>query len=319
VPGKSRRPYKPPLGQLLAVLVAALAACFALSLRLISNQRASLVQGLVQRVDMLLAQLSSAAANNLSPNLENLRQLNSLRDQAAAAMPEVRYFTLTGYGLDDPGRFDFLWVSSDPEIGVKARGSRFTPVNYGRIKLEDEIAAEVERLAAAVNEAAAQRVGAIAGQLDLLGAEAVRLIRSGDALPVRLRQLDAEIFDLNRRIYFELQDIRGKARSFPPLDPHRPPRKMAASYLFYLPVVYRQRGEQAYFRGAVRLAIGTERLRIELAGLQRRLLIQLGIAAVVAFGLGLTMAFAALGAGTISPAARRRRGGRHRVRKEERS
>jgi len=101
----------------------------------------------------------------------------------------------------------------------------------------------------------------------------------------------------------ELQDIRGQARSFPPLDPRRPPRELAASYLFYLPIVYRQRGEEVYFRGAVRLAVSTERLRAELASSQRRLLIRLAVIALAAAGLGLSVVFAA-------PAARLRKGAR---------
>ncbi len=302
----------------MAVLLAVLAVSIPMSLSLLDRQRWSAAEALLQRVDTLLAGLSSMAADNLSPNLEGLRQLNAMRDQVASSMAEARYFTLTGYGLDDPRRFDYLWVSSDPLVSSKTDGRAFAAVNYGRVRLKDEIAVQVDGLAAEVNAVARVRVARMAQDADRLGAEAVALVRKGAASRSRLEELDREIFDLNRRIYFELQDIRGKARSFPPLNP-RQSRELAASYLFYLPVVYRQRGEDVYFRGVVRLAVSTDRLRAELVSSQLRLLIQSALVAAAAFGLGLLLVFVVNGIGAAAPAARRPKGSRLTIRKERKA
>ena len=303
------RPIPLP-GQAIAILITVLAVSIPMWLSMVSAQRRTVAEGLVQRVDALLAGLSSSAANNLNPNLESVRQLIAMRDQVAARMAEARYFTLTGYGLDDPGTFDYLWVSSDPGISLKTARRQFAAENYGRVRLEDEIAAEVHQLAAEVNAAARARVAGMAEEADRLGAEAVKLIRTGTASPVSLKQLDADIFDLNERIFFELQDIRGKVRSVPPLDPRRPPRNLASSYLFYLPVVYRQRGEDVYFRGSVRLAVSTERVRAELARSQRRLLIQAAITALAATGSGLAVILVMAGIRAAAPAGGPRKGRR---------
>jgi hypothetical protein len=178
----------------------------------------------------------------------------------------------------------------------------------------------VDRLAAEVNAAAARRVAAMAGEADRLGAEARRLAFKADAdSRARIRELDVEIYDLSARINSELQELRGKGRSFPPLDPRRLPRQLEPFYLFYLPVVYRQRGEDVYFRGAVRLGISTARLSAELTGSRRRLLIRAGLIALAAAGLGLAVVFAAAGIVVAAPAAPRRKGGRLSVRKEEKA
>jgi hypothetical protein len=319
---KSRKPLKPLLGPAAAVLLAVAAAWVPMSLRLVDAQRRSLIEDLVQRADTLLASLSSSAADNLNPNLESVRLLNAMRGQAAAIMPEARSFTLTGYGLEDPNRFDYLWVSSDPHINKKVGDRQFSTANYGRVRLKDEISPEVDRLASEVNAAARARVAGLAEQADRLGGEAVKLVRTGTASPDRLKQLDRQLFEVVERIYFELQDIRGKARSFPPLDPRRPPRELADSYLFYLPVVYRLHGEDAYFRGAVRLEVSTDRLRAALASSRRHSLVESAVVAFVAFGLGLVLVFFTAGNDAVdaaAPAARRRRGARLRVRKEERA
>jgi HAMP domain-containing protein len=96
-----------------------------------------------------------------------------------------------------------------------------------------------------------------------------------------------QVLDLSARVDSELQGIRGKARSHPPLDPQNPPPNLAGSYLFYLPVVYRQAAQDVYFRGAVRVAVSTENIRAELSDSQRRLIYQTGVIALVVLGLGL--------------------------------
>jgi hypothetical protein len=302
------------LAQVLGVLVAVLAVSVPLSLRMQAVQRRTLVGGLVQRVDTLLAGLAASAANNLPER--NIVELTALRDQAGS-MPESAYVTLTSFGLGDPGHFDYLWLSTDSQVARKTEGGRFAPWRYGELRFQDEVSPEVEKLAEQVNSAGRLRLSAIADEIDRLGAEVRKLVLQSDARSrERIKQLDAELLALSARLGSGLQEIRGQARSLPPLDPRKPPRELAPSYLFYLPVVYRQREEDVYFRGAVRLAVSTARIRAELAGWRRRLLLESGILTVVAFGLGLAVVFGVNSVGAPAPAARRPKSGRLTVRKE---
>ncbi len=264
---------------MILVLLVVLMVSIPISIYMIDTQRQTMVEGLVQRVDTLMAGLSSTAADNL--NQEGLRQLNAMRDQVRATMPEAQFFTLTGHGLRDEGRFDYLWVSSDPQAAAKTEGKQFSG-NYGEVRLQDEIAAQVDRLASEVNQAARARVTGLVGDTDRLLKE---VQQTSDAQ--RRTRLLQEVLDLSTQIDSALQDIRGKARSHPSLDPQRPPQNLAPTYLFYLPVVFRQPGQDVYFRGAVRLAVSTEDIRAQLAGSQRRLILQTGIIALVVLGLGL--------------------------------
>jgi HAMP domain-containing protein len=271
---------------MILVLLVVLMVSIPISIYMGNAQRRTMTQGLVQRVDTLLASLSSSAENNMTQ--DGVRQLAILRDQVASTMSEAQYVTMTGIGLDDKARFDYIWATSDPDIAAKTEGKRFIAEDYGRVRLNDEISAPLDKLAAEVNQAARAQVAGLAEDVDRLGAEARDLALKTDARSqARIRQLDVEIKDLGAKLAVELQGIRGHARSFPPLDPRHPPRNLASSYLFYLPVVYRQRGEDVYFRGAVRLAVSTRDIRAELSGSQRRLIFQTGIIALVVLGLGL--------------------------------
>lgn len=279
---------------MILVLITVLLVAFPLSIYMINSQRRTLVEGLEQRVDTLLGSLSSSAGNNLPA--QNVSELNTLRDQASS-MAEAQYVTLTSFGLNDPGRFDYLWVSSDGQIARKVEGEKFAAGDYGEVRYKDEVSADVEKLAAELNAAARSRISGLAEEADRLGTETRELVLKSDAQSqARIRELDKEIKDLGARIASELQALRGRARSFPPLDSQR----LEPGYLFYLPVVYRQRGEDVYFRGAVRLGVSTERIRAELASSQQRLLIQTGIIALVAAGLGLIGAFVMAGI-TVGP------------------
>ncbi len=264
---------------MILVLLVVLMVSIPISIYMIDVQRRTMVAGLVQRVDTLMASLSSTAADNL--NQEGLRQLNAMRDQVRATMPEAQFFTLTGHGLRDEGRFDYLWVSSDPQVAAKTEGKQFSG-DYGEVRLQDEIAAQVDRLASEVNQAARSRVSGLVEDTDRL----LKEVQQTSDAQSRTRLLQ-EILDLSARIDTELQNIRGKARSHPSLDPQKPPQNLASTYLFYLPVVFRQPGQDVYFRGAVRVAVSTQSIRAQLAGSQQRLILQTGIIALVVLGLGL--------------------------------
>jgi len=281
---------------MILVLITVLMVATPLSVYMISAQRRTLAQGLVQRVDALLGSLTSSAAESLNLTPPNVLQLSTLRDQAKT-LDEAQYLTLTGVGVNDPGGYDYVWVSSDAQIDRKLEGGTFTAQDYGRIRLRDGLAQELELAAQDLNQKARAQVSGLIQERSRLLAEAAELSAKRDpASQARAGQLDTEANALLVRINSELQNARGRARSFPTLDPQR----LLPAYVFYMPVVYRRSTDEVYFRGAIRLGVSTERISAEVRSAQTRLIIQTGIIALIAAGLGLVGAIV-MAAITVNP------------------
>jgi serine phosphatase RsbU (regulator of sigma subunit) len=268
------------------VLLTVLLVSIPLSIYMINIQRRTLTRGLVQRVEALLGSLSSATADNLNPT-PNILQLSALPDQART-MDEALYVTLTAAGVADATRFDYVWVSSDPDIKGKLEGGEFDPGRYGEVRIRDPLAPELDRLRALVDDAGRQRVSGLADERRRLLDEAAVLQAKPDEESRRLaRQKDEEANRLFAQINAALLAVRGEVRSFPALDSARPPQQLEPAYTFYMPVVYRRGGEDFYFRGAIRLGVSTDAISRDLSSSLRRLLIQTGLIAMVVAGLAL--------------------------------
>jgi serine phosphatase RsbU (regulator of sigma subunit) len=268
------------------VLLTVLLVSIPLSIYMINIQRRTLTRGLVQRVEALLGSLSSAAADNLNPT-PNILQLSALPEQART-MDEALYVTLTAAGVADATRFDYVWVSSDPDINRKLEGGEFDPGRYGEVRVRDPLAPELDRLRAQVDEAGRQRVSGLADERRQLLDEAAALLARPDEESRQLaRQKDEEASRLFGQINAALLAARGQVRSFPPLDSARPPQQLEPAYTFYMPVVYRRGGEDFYFHGAIRLGVSTDAISKDLSSSLRRLLIQTALIALVVAGLAL--------------------------------
>ena len=288
------------------VLITVLAVATALGAFMINNQRKTLAQGLVQRVDTLLGSLASSAADNL--NVASLKEagstiiqnLNLLPDQVRT-MDEAQYLTLTAAGVDDATRFDYVWVSSDGKIDSKLEAGKFESGRFGEVRIKDPVALELEKLRPEIDSTARQQIAGLEEERSRLMREAGELGQKRDAESrAEAARKDSEANKLYMKIISELQVIRGKARIFPALDPQKPPQRLESSYVFYAPIVFRRPGENLYYRGAVRLGVSTDAIRAELSGSQRQLIFWTGIIALAAAGLGLAGALIMAGI-TVGP------------------
>ena len=280
------------------VLITVLMISLPLGLYMIDAQRRTLVQGLRQRVDTLMASLASATLETLKDPTTADLGLAGLRDQAKT-LAETEYLTVTGPGLQEPDVYDYVLVSSDPNINEKLSGGAYTG-NRGVVRLKDEVSQELEQMAGRIDREAASKVGGLVEQLAALRKEAVALaLKTDDASRRRVQSIQAELNALNARINQELMAFKKQMGSYPALEE----QNILPSYIFYKPIVDRPRTGAGYYQGAVRLGVSTEAIRAELANSQRTLLLRTGIIALAAAVLGLLGAIL-MAAITVNPIKR---------------
>jgi hypothetical protein len=281
---------------MILVLIVVLMVSISLGLFMIQRQRQSLTEGFRQRTEILLGSIASSAENSLP--IQDRIELGLLPDQIAS-MEEAEYVTITGEGVNDPEHFDYVWASNDANINEKLQGGAFNQETVGEVRIEDDLSPLLADLQRRVNNAARQRVAGLAEEINRLSAEARQLaLRSRTDVEAQrqLQLIQQQIGTLDSQILQELREIGSETVSFPRFDP----QQLLPFYIFYRPVVYRQPGQDIYFRGAVRLGVSTEKIRSELAASQRNLIFRTGIIALIAAGLGLLGAIL-MAAITINP------------------
>ncbi|TFG65225.1 MAG: HAMP domain-containing protein, partial [Spirochaetales bacterium] len=101
----------------------------------------------------------------------------------------------------------------------------------------------------------------------------------------RLAQYQQEIAVLQTRVNSTLLRIGNKVGSVPEFNAEML-NPASTGYVFYKPIVYSRRGEDAYFRGLVRLGVSTERIITEIANSRINLLIRIGIITLIAIAMG---------------------------------
>ena len=142
------------------LLVTALVICVVLMVSLplgsfMTNvQRQNLAKSLKSQAEVLLESLASGARSYLP--LQRTLELRLLPTQRTA-MTDSTYVTITGEGLQDSTRFEYVWATDDPDILDKIQDERFTP---GISLINDEISMDLDDLARSINEQAeAQEIG----------------------------------------------------------------------------------------------------------------------------------------------------------------
>ena len=268
---------------MILVLITVLMVSIPLGVFMISRQSENLTEGLRQRVDVLIGSVSSSAENSLQ--IQDRIELGLLPDQIGS-MDEAQYLTITGVGISDSQNFDYVWATNDEQIDTKLRSGAFDQESVGSVRMQDDLSAVIDRLVEDVNTAAQARVAELAAEVNRLSVQARELARRAATDPraqAELGEISQEISELDSQILSELRQIGSVTGSFPEFDPE----KLLPFYTFYRPIVYRVPGEEIYFRGAVRMNVSTERIRVELATSTRNLIIRTGIIALIAAGLGL--------------------------------
>jgi HAMP domain-containing protein len=266
---------------MILVLITVLMVSVPLGYYMVRTQRATLTDGLLVRAEVLLDSIASNAGSALQRNADY--ELLDLPDAQVKSMEEARFITVTGRGATDRGKFDYIWGSNDPDINRKTRAGRFDRGSPGTVRLEDGLTQAIADLEVQINTRAREQLTTLVSERQRVLTEAAEVGRREGIESPRFAELQRELNALDGRISAQLRGIGSVTGRYPEFNPE----KLEPAYTFYRPIVYRQEGEDIYFRGAVRMGISTEKIRAELTNATRTLLIQSGIIALIAAGLGL--------------------------------
>ena len=282
---------------LLVVSVVVLVA-IPLGRNVLRRQEGILVNGLEERVALLVEGLVTGARPALRNPLLTLDQLQNLADQSEA-MTAARYATITG--LNDAGELHAVYGTTDSAVlETNAASGRTTTTDVytvGVSRLRDGITEEVEALAAELNRSAGQAVGFVITELDLLNDEAAtvfRTIANADQQDAELRRIDEERRELLTVAQQRLDDLAGGIRSEPFFDTGQL-RRDETEFLFYKPVLEIDPGAGTdfadYYRGTVRVAISTQLILDVIEATRRNIVIVTVIVAAIALVFGVVGAY----------------------------
>lgn len=238
------------------VVAIVLMAAVPLGFRMIETQERTLAEGLSQRAAVMLESLAQGARAYLPSG--NTLELGLLVQQISA-MEEAQFATITGGELSGES-FDAVWATNDPQLEDELDGV----IRPGTHVLQDAVSAGLPELADRINREAVEQTGGIVRDLDSLYAEALTYaVRSDTEAQTRLAELQETIRSLDSRLSETLAGIGSFMGSEPAFDGANL-TKDTTFFMFYKPIVYRSSGEDAYFRGVVRLGVSTERILREI-------------------------------------------------------
>jgi HAMP domain-containing protein len=266
---------------MILVLITVLMVSVPLGLYMVNTQRATLTAGLLVRAEVLLDSIASNAGSALQRNADY--ELLELPDAQVKSMEEARFITVTGRGASDRGTFDYIWGSNDPDIDRKTRAGQFDRGSPGTVRLEDGLTQAIADLEGQINARAREQLTTLVSERQRVLTQANEVARREGIDSPRFVDLQRELNTLDGRIGAQLRDIGAVTGRYPEFNA----QKLEPLYTFYRPIVYRQEGEDIYFRGAVRMGISTEEIRAELVNARNTLLRRSGIIALIAAGLGL--------------------------------
>lgn len=251
-----------------------------LSVFMTNTQEETLVRGLKDRSRVLLESLASGARAYLPSR--NVLELGFLPAQTAA-VPEARYATITGYGLEATTFTDHVWATNDPAIGEKIDTAEFTA---GISRLEDPLSPRIDAIAEELNERARVEVGDLSTAIADLTQEGLRLALRTDAESIRRRDdIQATTRELETRLNERLAAIAANIGAEPAFDEDRLPPD-ARTFIFFKPVMYRQGSEDVYFRGLIRLEVAIDSIEDAMAMGRRDLIRITGTVALLAVAIG---------------------------------
>lgn len=249
------------------------------------NQQEILINGLLQRTEVLLESLVSGTRTYLPT--QNFLELGGLPSQMSAMGEDARFVTITGapVAIEYGEGYDYIWATNDSEL---LKDGRLDP---GVVAMSDDISTELGALAERLNEEAAARVDEVAEEIRLINEKVdplvAEFIRTSDPeIEEAINVMQEQLRLLNATLNERLQEIGNVVLSYPTYDAMVMDRSNFY-YVFYKPVLYRSASDSTYYRGTVRLGVSTARIASEIEERQRQLLVLISLIAVAAIVLGI--------------------------------
>ena len=262
------------------VVVVVVIVSVPLSILMTRTQEQTLLRGLKDRSRVLMDSLASGARAYLPSR--NVLELGFLPAQAAA-VPEARYATITGFGADATIFSDHVWATNDPDIESKIDTADF---QAGVSRLEDLLTPRLKTIAQELDDRARLEVGDISASIADLTQEGLKLALSTDRESVRRRDdIQSTTRTLEARLNERLTALAAEIGS----EPEFPTERLTGDervFVFFKPVMYRQGSEDLYFRGLVRLEVSVDSIVSEIAAGRAELFKTTLLVALAALAMG---------------------------------
>jgi serine phosphatase RsbU (regulator of sigma subunit) len=246
------------------------------------TQEETLLTGLWDRSKVLLEGIASGARAYLPE--QNLLELGFLPAQIAA-IPEAKYITITGFGLESKVYNDSVWASNDPNILSKINTDN---IQYGVSQISDDLSFRLPEISDELNRRARNQVGTITENISALKAEnySLSLITDTD-IKNQKNAIQTRIHNLENQVTEDLNIIGSEIGSEPIFSKERLSHNTSKNYLFFKPVLYQQGSEDQFFRGLIRLEVSIDSIAKEIAMGQQNLVRVILLVALSAIGIGI--------------------------------
>jgi serine phosphatase RsbU (regulator of sigma subunit) len=254
-----------------------------------NTQQKTLLKSLWDRSNVLLEGLASSARFYLPMAIQSNGERGALEltylTSNFAALSEAQYITITGYGINSIYT-DHVWASNDPDINLKIDTAELYP---GITRLNDVLNPFYKEISEEFNRRAQAEAGELSQNITRMTDQLLAMsIRTG-AQSDRMRDdIQITINSLNLKLNDILTEISGDIGSYPKFSVNSISKSKDRKYIFYKPVMYRQRTDNNFFRGLIRLEVSLDSIINEINRGQRTLLFTIGIVALIVLLTGIT-------------------------------
>jgi len=259
---------------------------------MINTQQQTLLRSLWDRSSVLLEGIASSARSYLPMAIQSAGERGTLEmmylPAQSAALNEAQYITITGYGLNSI-HTDHIWASNDPGLDYKLDTAVMRP---GVSRFSDALEPFYEDITKELNLRAQREAGELSNSITSMTEEFLSLALRTDAAGERLRSdIQVSINSLELKVNEILTNISGEIGSYPEFPHNRIGSTGDGKYILFKPIMYRQRADNNFYRGLIRLEVSTESIVREINLGKFRILSTIGIVAVAVLLIGITGAF----------------------------
>lgn len=274
--------YKFTVFVIVIVLAVVMMVALPLGKFMYETQKKNLVISLKQQAEVLLESLASGARSYLPAS--NTLELGLLPTQKTA-MEAAAFVTIIGKSSAGESDYNYVWASDDINIYTKINAQELIP---GVSSISDSLIFIDSELEENINSATEERIGDIVKEVEALGQEARSLIGIRGSEDT-IRELQDQIREYDQEIQTVLLDVGNIVRIYPYFDLENYNIEDTV-YTFTKPIVYRQPGDDAYYRGLVMLGVSTSLILNEIHNSNAIMIRQTAAIAVVAVIFGIIAA-----------------------------
>ncbi len=250
----------------------AIAVSVPLGTFMITIQKRTMGEGLLQRVEVLAESIANSSKEYLPKASSSVFELDNAIGQATA-LSEARYATITGASADENKTgINYVWATNNTDLKDIHRD--------GTYKMEDDYVAQILEDFAKLDEEASQKVSSLSQRISELNAEDSRITGRSD------EEIDADISTTRTEMNEILKNMANASfGSIPAFDPEN--LEIAPQeYIFYKPIVYRQGNSGTFVHGIVFVQVTTEELVENINMVTRFIFLIAGLISILVISIG---------------------------------